>query len=391
MAQPPAAADAQGPRHYAGTLITQAGHIRYQHDQAGRIVLRQRARLSRKPDTWRYEWDADDRLTAVTTPDGTRWQYAYDPLGRRIAKQRLSPAGEAAGHASFTWDGLVLAEQATADAAGPGRWQVTTWDYRPGTFTPLTQAEHWLHASQDQVDQQFYAIITDLIGSPAELVGPDGALAGHQQHTLWGTTRWAANGASSPLRFPGQYADDETGLHYNHHRYYDPATGRYLSPDPLGLAPALNNHAYVPNPTLLTDPLGLNPGGAGGAGSGGGGGARFIVNSQGQVLDSSQVTIPDGKYGYLLNNPSKSGVFSTSMGYNQSSLGSALPNQLVNNFGDITPGGPMVDGTGAQIGEKFTVTSPLTGPSGQTWNITSVWGVNSTGGTVRFITSMPAK
>jgi RHS repeat-associated protein len=59
------------------------------------------------------------------------------------------------------------------------------------------------------------------------------------------------------LRFPGQYADPETGLHYNHQRYYDPATARYLSPDPLGLAPALNPHTYVRNPTTQTDPLGL--------------------------------------------------------------------------------------------------------------------------------------
>jgi RHS repeat-associated protein len=101
--------------------------------------------------------------------------------------------------------------------------------------------------------------IDRLIGTPSELIGPDGDLAGHQQHTLWGTTIWATGGASTPLRFPGQYLDPETGLHYNYHRYYDPTTGAYLTPDPLGLAPSPNPHAYVPNPTVLTDPLGLAP------------------------------------------------------------------------------------------------------------------------------------
>jgi RHS repeat-associated protein len=109
------------------------------------------------------------------------------------------------------------------------------------------------------VDSQFYAIVTDLIGAPSELVAPDGELAGYQQRTLWGTTMWHPQGVSTPLRFPGQYADDETGLHYNHHRYYDPVTGAYLSPDPLGLTPAPNPHTYVPNPTLQTDPFGLAP------------------------------------------------------------------------------------------------------------------------------------
>lgn len=62
-----------------------------------------------------------------------------------------------------------------------------------------------------------------------------------------------------PLRFPGQYADEETGLHYNYFRYYDPENARYISPDPLGLEPAVNHHAYVLNALGWTDPLGLAP------------------------------------------------------------------------------------------------------------------------------------
>jgi RHS repeat-associated protein len=248
----------QGSREYSGTLIRRAGDVRYEHDAAGRVTLRQHARLSRKPDTWRYEWDCEDRLTAVTVPDGTRWHYTYDPLGRRIAKYRVGPAGHVSRQTTFTWDGPLLAEQASPRGEYPADAQVTTWDYQPGTFTPLTQAEHWLNAPQDQVDQAFYAIITDLIGTPAELVSSGGDLAGHLERTLWGTSAWTGR-ASTPLRFPGQYHDDETGLHYNCQRYYDPATGRYLSPDPLGLAPGPNPHAYVANPAILTDPLGLAP------------------------------------------------------------------------------------------------------------------------------------
>ncbi|WP_338010777.1 RHS repeat-associated core domain-containing protein, partial [Pseudomonas syringae] len=55
-----------------------------------------------------------------------------------------------------------------------------------------------------------------------------------------------------------QYFDAETGLHYNRHRYYNPGTGRFLTPDPIKLAGGLNNYQYVPNPTGWVDPLGLD-------------------------------------------------------------------------------------------------------------------------------------
>jgi RHS repeat-associated protein len=62
------------------------------------------------------------------------------------------------------------------------------------------------------------------------------------------------------FRFSGQYYDDETGLHYNLHRYYDPKTGRYLRPDPIGLAGMDPNlYGYVlNNPVNAIDPLGLH-------------------------------------------------------------------------------------------------------------------------------------
>jgi RHS repeat-associated protein len=60
------------------------------------------------------------------------------------------------------------------------------------------------------------------------------------------------------VRFPGQYFDAETGLHYNRFRYYDAARGRFMSPDPLGQTQGLNLYAYVENdPLYFVDPLGL--------------------------------------------------------------------------------------------------------------------------------------
>ena len=62
------------------------------------------------------------------------------------------------------------------------------------------------------------------------------------------------------LRFPGQYFDSETGKHYNYFRDYDPAIGRYVESDPIGLRGGVNSFAYAwARPLTLIDPLGLDP------------------------------------------------------------------------------------------------------------------------------------
>jgi YD repeat-containing protein len=200
-------------REFSGSLLRSAGRIRYQHDPQGRVVVRQKKRLSSKPDIWRYTWDSEDRLVAVTTPNGAHWRYRYDPLGRRIAKQRLGRDGTSvAEQVDFFWDGSTLAEQVHNGVVA------TTWDWEPGRVRPVGQT----HRERDQqwFDKQFYSIVTDLVGTPTELIDEHGNLAWRQQTTLWGEAlSRLANRASTPFRFPGQYFDDETGLHYNYHRH----------------------------------------------------------------------------------------------------------------------------------------------------------------------------
>ncbi|WP_327135419.1 HNH/endonuclease VII fold putative polymorphic toxin [Streptomyces sp. NBC_01343] len=254
----PGGPDATGPRTYEGTRLTGAGRVRYEYDAMGRITLCQRTRLSRKPDTWRYEWDAEDRLKGVTTPDGTLWRYAYDALGRRSAKRRMAADGvTVAEEVTFVWDGMTLCEQTTTSTDLPHAVTLT-WDH--DGLQPLAQTERLADADGREIDSRFFGIVTDLVGTPTELVDEAGEIAWRMRSTLWGTTTWNADAnAYTPLRFPGQYFDPESGLHYNCLRYYDPETARYLSVDPLGLGPAPNPVAYVANPHTWSDPLGLNP------------------------------------------------------------------------------------------------------------------------------------
>ncbi|MFI7272337.1 HYD1 signature containing ADP-ribosyltransferase family protein [Streptomyces sp. NPDC049879] len=232
-----------------GTRVERAGAVHYTYDAAGRVTRRRRKRLSGADETWAYAWDAEDRLTSATTPDGTVWRYLYDALGRRVAKQRLAEDGSVAEETRFTWDDTTLVEQTSASGA---QRTSLTWDYTADV--PLAQTER---TSADDIDGRFYAIVTDLVGAPVELLDDGGATVWRARRTLWG----ADDGAPSPvpLRFPGQYADAETQWSYNLHRHYDPDIAAYTTPDPLGLTAAPDCYGYVPNPTAWTDPLGLIP------------------------------------------------------------------------------------------------------------------------------------
>ncbi|SHM97561.1 RHS repeat domain-containing protein [Actinacidiphila paucisporea] len=237
-----------------GTLVHAARRHRYAYDGQGRLVRDDHRLLDGRRRTWTYTWDAEDRLVGVRTPDGSRWRYRYDPFGRRIAKERVGDAGEVLERTEFTWDGPRLAEE----GSGPRH---RTWEYAQESHRPLAQI-----STQDEYDRRFYAIVTDIAGAPTELLDEAGTVVWRLRTTLWGGGR-GSGPEDCPLRFQGQYRDGETALHYNLHRFYDPNTASYVSPDPLGLDAAPNHHAYVPNPLLWADPLGLScdPAGPGNA------------------------------------------------------------------------------------------------------------------------------
>ncbi|HVV22896.1 MAG TPA: RHS repeat-associated core domain-containing protein [Pseudonocardiaceae bacterium] len=247
-----------GPRLTTGTLLRRAGRSHFDYDAQGRLVRTVRQTLSGRRQIWTYRYDSQDQLVDVVNPAGHRWRYRYDPLGRRVAKQRLD-GPTVVEEVRFSWDGDTVAEQ---EHRGPDTAvTATTWDYEPGALIPVSQDRRRFdgRTPQDVIDRQFHAIVTDLIGTPTELVTTEGRIDWRRRAGLWGNEYRPATGSAHEclLRFPGQYHDYETGLDYNHHRYYDPETARYTGPDPLGLDPAPNHHGYVDNPLTWTDPLGL--------------------------------------------------------------------------------------------------------------------------------------
>jgi len=284
-------------RQYAGTS--------YRYDERGNLV----ERLHNGKRTT-FSWDAFGRMVQAHTPQGGA-AYAYDALGRRILK--YSEAGGSGTHTVFGWDGDTLAfESNTVRAPGATTAPSTHtvhYVYERGSFVPIVQARRggsvallpstdvkalmeandgnydinldplWNGAFDDQGDPKFKLselafYQCDHLGTPQELTDFEGQIAWSAQYKAWGLADqaiakakgkdWNDTAFSNPIRFQGQYFDEETGLHYNRHRYYDPHSSRFVSRDPIGLLGGLNLHQYAPNPLEWTDPLGLNrDGGAG--------------------------------------------------------------------------------------------------------------------------------
>ncbi len=183
-----------------------------------------------------YYWDALSRLTTVRQGDAGAIRFTYDALGRRHTKQ-------AAQRSVYTWDGNTLLSEQTGD--DPAREYL----FYPGTFTPLALIDS---------DKHIYYFHNDPNDLPQELTTAGGTRVWSARYDAFARVdRQFTDTIKQPLRMAGQYFDDETGLAYNRHRYYDPLTCRYISKDPIGLAGGLDAYAYAPNVWSWVDPLGL--------------------------------------------------------------------------------------------------------------------------------------
>ncbi|MCL7931754.1 hypothetical protein M8006_17530 [Halomonas sp. ATCHA] len=225
--------------------LGQLNGTRYRYDGAGNLIERQQPNGERLT----LGYDGANRLVHLihaselgATREAT---YRYDGLGRRLSKTVRHPNGtKATTH--YGWDGDRIVREETDD-------QRTTVVYEPGSFVPM------LRIDDTQQGQILSAYITDALGTPMQLVTPNG-----QPRWLADPDDWAAvknqravRHLTQPIRFQGQWHDEESGLYYNRHRYYDPQQGRYISQDPIGLNGGTNLYGYVTNPTGMVDPLGL--------------------------------------------------------------------------------------------------------------------------------------
>jgi RHS repeat-associated protein len=136
--------------------------------------------------------------------------------------------------------------------------------------------------------------VFDHLGTAQVITDEDGDVIWQGDYSPFGEVTVAVDCLQNNFRFPGQYYDTETGLQYNHHRYYDPSTGRYISADPIGLAGGINLYAYVGNdPVNFIDPWGLLV--LIGGGGGGGGHTDGVLPPKG-LETPNYVTVTSGLY-----------------------------------------------------------------------------------------------
>jgi RHS repeat-associated protein len=181
-----------------------------------------------------YGYDFLNRLITVSDTGST---YTYNALNQRVSK--TTPAGTKIFH--YDVQGHLIAE---TNAAGQ-------------TLVEYIYIGDKLLAMIRPTEQVYY-YYTDHLGTPRMLVNSAGTTVWKTSYTPFGAATVTTSTVENNIRFPGQYYDVETGLHYNGNRYYDPTTGRYVTPDPIGLRGGINLYGYVGgNPVNGVDPLGL--------------------------------------------------------------------------------------------------------------------------------------
>ncbi|WP_349335061.1 RHS element core protein [Escherichia albertii] len=230
--------------------------------------------LSRKPEVTWFGWDGD-RLTTIQTQQ-SRIQTVYQPgsfiplirietengvldkTPRRSLAEKLQLEGSEDGHGVVFPAELVrrldrLEGEIRADRVSD---ESRTW---------LAQCGLAVEQLAKQVEPEYtperrlHLYHCDHRGLPLALISNEGATEWRGEYDEWGNQLNEENLQQlyQPYRLPGQQYDDESGLCYNRHRYYDPLQGRYITQDPIGLDGGLNPYPYSLNPIEYIDPLGL--------------------------------------------------------------------------------------------------------------------------------------
>jgi RHS repeat-associated protein len=192
---------------------------------------------TKSENTRTFEYDYSNRLTMVKENDSTIAEYVYNGAGQRIIKKLPNETQ------IFHYDswGHLIAE---TDENGQA---LAEYVYLGDQLLSMIRGG------------ETYYYHNDHLGTPQILTDTMGKVVWKAGYNAFGETNILIEQVENPFRFPGQYYDMETGLHYNYFRDFNPRIGRYMTPDPIGLEGGINLFVYVSNnPVNWNDPWGLS-------------------------------------------------------------------------------------------------------------------------------------
>jgi RHS repeat-associated protein len=222
--------------------------------------------------TYSYQ-RGSNKLTNINA--ATPINFGYDPNGNITSENTRTLVCDLSNQLIQVWNGGTQIAAYTYNGVGQRMMKVTQTGTRifhydlSGHLIAETNQSGQVLGEYIYLGGQLLAMIrpgevayyfhNDHLGTPQVLTNDSQSIAWKAAYTPFGEAVASIQTVENPFRFPGQYYDQETGLHYNYFRYYNPQTGRYLTPDPIGLEGGINLFSYVKgNPVNKIDRLGLS-------------------------------------------------------------------------------------------------------------------------------------
>jgi RHS repeat-associated protein len=219
--------------------LLEDGSFTYEYDANGNMI-RKAAKVGGVIVT--YDYDAENRLVRVVSSTGTISNYKYDGIGRRVEKEVI---GAQTAVTRYLYDNEdVLLELNSSNAV------TARYTHGPGVDEPLIMEKN---------GQSFF-YHRDGLSSVTDISSQAGAVVQHYAYSSFGQIESMLDSSfNQPYTFTARELDPETGLYFYRARYYEPSIGRFLQPDPIGLAAGPNAYTYAGNmPATFVDPLGLD-------------------------------------------------------------------------------------------------------------------------------------
>ena len=230
-----------------GNRLTQYKGISYRYDPLGNLIEKQQ----HDGEIQHYRYNAENQLTEAEIhrpgQNAVLYRYRYDPMGRRIAK--VHPDGS---EIQYLWDGSRLLQEYRKD-------RTYTYIYTEDrNYEPLAQIT--TYNGSDKAREILY-YHNDQIGIPREMTDGEGKIVWSGDYSGWGKLTQEGRlkmDIHQPFRLQNQHYDEETGLHYNFFRYYDPEIGRFTQQDSIKLLGGESLYRFANNVQTWTDVFGLS-------------------------------------------------------------------------------------------------------------------------------------